>query len=145
MTAEAGGTWLDTSKAGMEQGEPLQGQHLGEKHLQLDSSANLIWNWPERNNVKPLNVISGAQLPEELETDRQISIQCCTERWMPCFGLHRVFTNMFHSWHELSATPEVWFSATSSALGPQGNPRIIPGLTFPSLQAMMLSCNTRWW
>lgn len=71
MTAEAGGTQLDPSNAGMEQGETLQGQHLGEKHLQLGSSASLIWNWPERNNVKPLNVISGAQLPEELEKDRQ--------------------------------------------------------------------------
>lgn len=70
MTAEAGGTQLDSSKAGREQGELLQGQHLGEKHLQLDNSANLIWNWQERINVKPLNVISGVQLPEELETER---------------------------------------------------------------------------
>ena len=53
MTAEAGGTQLDSSEAGMEQGELLQGQHLGEKHLQLDNSANFIWNWQERINVKP--------------------------------------------------------------------------------------------
>ena len=92
---------LDSSKLGMEQGELLQGQHLGEKHLQIDNSANLIWNWRERKNVKPLNVIYGVWLPEELETDRQISTQCCAESWMPCFGLHRVFTNVSCSWHEL--------------------------------------------
>lgn len=101
----------------MEQGELLQGQHLGGKYLQLDNSANLIWNWQERINVKPLNVISGVQLPEELETDRQISTQRCAESRMPCFGLRRVFTNVSRSWHELSATPEIWFSATSSASG----------------------------
>lgn len=41
----------------MEQSKLLQGQHLGEKHLLLENSANLIPNWQERKNVKPLNVI----------------------------------------------------------------------------------------
>lgn len=57
VTAEAGGAQLLSPKAGMEQGELLQGQHLREKHLQADNSANLIWNWQEKMNVKPSNVI----------------------------------------------------------------------------------------
>ena len=131
----------DGAVAGMEQGELLPGQHLGEKHLQLDNSANLICNWQERINVKPLNVISGSAARRT--RDRQISTQRCTESRMSCFGLCRVFTNVSHSWHELSATQEIWFSATSSALGPQGNPKATSGFSFPSLQAKMLPCNPR--
>lgn len=48
------------------------------------------------------------------------------------------FTNVSRSWHKLSATQEIWFSATSSALGPPGNPKAIPGCSFLSLQAMIV-------
>lgn len=67
---------MDSSKIGMEQSELLLGQHLGEKHLQLDSSANLIRNWQERKNVKPLNGFDSgltARRTTDRQTDRQTS------------------------------------------------------------------------
>jgi len=72
----------------MEQRELLRGQHLGEKHLLPDNSANPIWNWQERINVKPSNVISGVRLPEG-QTDKHAALHGGADA--PLWSRERVF------------------------------------------------------